>query len=572
MQKKDVSLAGFSKGWALAFLCLLFPVFAVVGGFRDYSPVPTRDMWDAYFGAYQHLAQGDISILWTQQNEHRIVLSRLLFWVDLRYFSGAGIFLLCCNYLFAALIFLCLLLVLRDALPDSGSRQVRRALALVILAMTFSWIQYDNLIWGFQSQFLLAQLLPLSAFFLLHRHVASAHRPEWLFWLAGLLGLLSAGAMANGVLALPVMSIMALVLRLAWWRIAVLAAFSALVIFVYFYHYVAPADHGSALSVLRESPVGVLQFVLLYLGGPAYTMTGKGSYYLPAQLAGAAVLALSLYHLWRAVAHGRRSLDVALLAFLIYAGVAALGTATGRLYLGLDTALNSRYMTPVLMGWSCLLILSVSVLVEKFSDRPARLKWLALVPLLLLPEQAKALGHSDAPYTCETALLAIELGVNDRAMLASIYPAPQELPRLARLPMALRLSVFGMNRFTDAVAAIGARPPENTGHACRAQLSGYQPVAGDPRYVEVTGWIYDADTGKVPDIIHLVGTPGQIVAYALTGKRLSRGEMRQGDAPRYAGFIAYVPATYVGQGVRLGGLPPECSLSPTVLVAKTGSL
>jgi hypothetical protein len=61
---------------------------AIIGAMRYYSPVPLGDMWNGYLDFFMEVQNGNHAAWWTQHNEHRIVLARLLFWMDLSFFNG----------------------------------------------------------------------------------------------------------------------------------------------------------------------------------------------------------------------------------------------------------------------------------------------------------------------------------------------------------------------------------------------------------------------------------------------------------------------------------------------------
>ena len=143
---------------ALVFMgaAVVFLGLATIGGIRAYSPVPFWDMWDGYLNFYFTLNTGDLSAWWAQHNEHRPVLARLFFWIDLAWFHGSVWFLLVINYLLACCICLVFWLYAREA-----SAANLNFFGFFLIAWLFSWSQEENFTWGFQSQFFLAQLLPL---------------------------------------------------------------------------------------------------------------------------------------------------------------------------------------------------------------------------------------------------------------------------------------------------------------------------------------------------------------------------------------------------------------------------
>ncbi len=87
----------------LLIRCLVFTaamvVLAAIGCARAYTPIPMWDMWDGTVGFLNQLGDGNDSVWWGQFNEHRIVLSRVLFWIDARCFGSKLVFLFVTNYL-----------------------------------------------------------------------------------------------------------------------------------------------------------------------------------------------------------------------------------------------------------------------------------------------------------------------------------------------------------------------------------------------------------------------------------------------------------------------------------------
>ena len=153
--------------------------------------------------------------------------------------------------------------------------QSRRALALFIAGALLFWSQDNNLSWGFQSQFFLAQLLPMCAQLWLGRAIQYGDNSRD-FAIACFFGVLPTGTMANGILALPLMFLYALLLRINLRRTALLALLTALCLTAYFATYVSPPAHGHLSEALRNQPLHWLAYTMAYLGSPFYYMVGKG--------------------------------------------------------------------------------------------------------------------------------------------------------------------------------------------------------------------------------------------------------------------------------------------------------
>ena len=194
------------------FFALLMVLLAIFGGVRKYSPIPFGDMWEGTLNFHIKLMNGNDPVWWIQHNEHRILLSRILFWIDYKFFEGQSIFLITINYVFAGLASLVFIKFSNLVASQYLQRSDLRVIAFFLISMMFFWSQNNNFTWAFQSQFFLAQLLPLSAFLFLALDKFYAHRLDF-FITACLLGIFAAGSMANGIIAFPLMLIYSLLIR-----------------------------------------------------------------------------------------------------------------------------------------------------------------------------------------------------------------------------------------------------------------------------------------------------------------------------------------------------------------------
>lgn len=552
------------KAWVLAFsvLAIVMLGLAIIGGFLSYSPVPYWDMWDGYLGFFIKVSEGDVTAWWAQHNEHRIILARLLFWLDLSWFQGSVWLLIVVNYLLMGLAYLFFSLFLKEQLNKKEEFFSRKILSLVMLAMLFAWIQKNNLTWGFQSQFILAQLLPLIAFFLLHRSFTNSTPAKGLFFLACLVGTLSVGTMANGVLTLPLMILLALVLRLSWQRIAVLVVLGIAATALYFYDYHTLDNHGSLKEALINNPVGLLQYVLLYIGGPIYYLTGQGSQAI-AQLTGVFLIASAVFFTWQSVnQYSKSSLQLALLTFLLYVGGTALGTGGGRLIFGVEQALSGRYQTPALMAWVALLILYAPMIARCINRHPPRILLpLLFVPLLLLPEQFKAVHSQQSTlFERQVAALALELGIKDQEQILSIFPSAEWALFIAKIPAELDLSIFGQPNIKNVNRLIGQSSKTRSPVQCLGSLDEINNIDGQSKYVRIRGWIYQNEAKETPRVVHLLDKEGRIVGYALTGQPRPDVEAAINTKVIESGFKGYLLAQQLGQPVILRGYHPGCEL------------
>ena len=182
------------------FLCGLIVMTSIIGGVISFSPVPYWDMWDGYIDFYSKVLAGDYSAWWAPHNEHRIVLSRLFFWGDIRWFGGLSYSLIVINYLLAAAGCIVFVQFLNEAFKPLPNKSTRPFFMCVLVGWLFCWSQHENFTVGFQSQFFMAQLLPLCAFYFIYKMSSAPEKSTQYFVIASIFGVLAAGTMANGII------------------------------------------------------------------------------------------------------------------------------------------------------------------------------------------------------------------------------------------------------------------------------------------------------------------------------------------------------------------------------------
>lgn len=517
-----------------------FVVLALAGAVRAYSPVPFWDMWDGYLGTYVRASSGDWSVLWAQHNEHRIVLARLIFWIDLAFFQGAGWFLILVNCLLLGLVCAVFLLTGRERLGGPVG-----FVGYFLIAWLFSWSQDENLTWGFQCQFIMAQLLPLAAFYLLHKSASVEDRSFLYFCSAAFLGFLALGSMANGVLALPLMTFYAVLVRLGWRRSGFLALLSIVSLLLYFYGYHAVPTHGSLGQALRENPGGLVRYVLLYLGGPFYYLAGEGAQGLRLAQAAASMLVVgSAAFAWLSLKQPKQStLQLALLTFILYVCGSALGTAGGRLIFGPEQALSHRYMTPALMAWAALVVLSAPFVLTL--ARKVGRGLLLILLVLMLPHQLTALrSKHDLLFERNIAALALELGVKDQQQVSTVFPSAEAALSMAQVPVERNLSVFGLTPFVDLRERIGSPSGRGTlpERGCRGHFDEIQLIPEEQRFLRVRGWLTDPVNRTPSRPLTIVDDTGKIVGFALFGQSRPDLSPAVGKAARDLVFKGYLLA------------------------------
>jgi hypothetical protein len=566
----------------LGLLAIAYVWLAVVGARQSYTPVPLTDMWDGTVDFYRRVSAGDAGIWLAGHNEHRIVLARVLFWLDMRLFGGSAVFLIVANYLLVATSALVMWRFLRATMPRHEDAMLRAGTFLFLLAWLFSWCQEGNLTWGFQSQFILAQLLPLAALLALyHASVSTSSSRRW-FLLSVLLGVASLGTMANGVLTLPILAAYAAITRQGWRRFLVLVGL-ALIMGAAYQRGLATGDGPSKLELLRQQPYQYVRFLLLYLGSPFYYIARNVTPHAREVAAAMGALLVigsalaALVHLRRP--QGRHA-QWALVMFLVFIGGTAAGTTLGRAASGEIHALASRYTTPAVMAWAALAIWVVSFVALRGR------RWHAAVLVLMagalgvgMIEQKHALDdQADKHYEQSLAAVAMGLGIADDAQVQIIFPFTENALRLARDAAAANLSIFTAAPWQATPTVIGSSAPALPGVVCRGNIDESREAPSQQDYVRIRGWL----DGPAPDTeggALRVVRDGKVVGYGLIGhSRPDVAEVTGAAAAARAGFVAYVPRDQLGHplvllgaGCQLPAVAPVMAYRETVEVPAPGT-
>jgi hypothetical protein len=547
--------------WLAYGLSASLIVIALLGAIRSYSPVPFWDMWDGYIGFFFRVEDRVPSTWWGQHNEHRIFLARLFFWLDLKLFHGMGASLIVANQILAAASGILFAFAARDRLREAGASNWAPFVAALFMGMAFFWSQENNLTWGFQSQFFLAQLVPAAAFYFLARSHSSAGDRRGYFLLATVLGVLASGSMANGVLALPVMIVYAIASQMHPRRIFFLCALAGITVIKFYSGYVSDAGHAPLSQTLLHEPVTVARFLLMYLGSPAYFVAlrihGAG---VAALLAGAVLVFVTT---WRFIVtwphRSTRTLDLAMLAFLLYIGGTAAVTALGRVSGGIEQSLSSRYTTPALMAWMAATVL----VLPWFAITPRRRASIAVLAvaalIALIPYQRSALtSQAGMRFDRMLGATALALGIRDEAAIGQIYPFTDRALNLAARAVAENVSIFGEPPLEHIRLRIGTlvTPPAA---ACVGTVDTSSPVFRDAATQRISGWI-GLRISHSPELWDILDITSHVVGFAVSGRPM-RGQ------PGRTGFTGYVLTPAASDKITLVSRENGCRMNAILPLA-----
>ncbi|MFC0408646.1 hypothetical protein [Roseomonas elaeocarpi] len=609
--------------WLLPGLVMLAGLYALISTavmvVRCWTPLPIMDQW-VQLASNRPLTLG---WLWSQHNEHRLFFPRLIFVADRWLLGERNILDLAAGFAMQ-LGMAWLLFRLAVGAGLRGGPQRLGAAGLALLAMFWA-VQFENFTWGFQVQFfgvLLATAATVTAL------VRVGPGPLGALPVL-LLGFVAAFTFSSGVLAPFVAVALAIWLGRPWRQVAVLALGAVLILGVYLIGYETPPQHASPADILPHLH-GILAYTVVEIGAPFAEALGyfTGSRSTPvAMLTGAAGLILLLLLLFDGLRH-RRSLPPAagaLLALALFALSMALLTATGRVSFGIFSAMTSRYATPVMLFWCCLLLLgssrcgtaagmppqgpagataqssaatspcasaatspcasaatspcaSAATSWPDFAATPLHAVMLLLAATVALSQGSFARSAQLLAGNRAAALPAVLAGVADEELLAQIYPGPE-------VPLQLRqnLSTVGTSIYAAPWANWLGQPLAQRvrllpAGECRGSLD-TAVVVDDPVH---GGWRAQGQVG-VPALgprrtILLADGSSRIVGFGLSGFDGSRVNSVNIDAaPGMTGWVgafratdpATVRAFLLTEGgdaaCPLGG-QPKVSFQPTVAV------
>jgi hypothetical protein len=448
-------------------LALYFLGSTILGAYRNFSPVPVVDSWLSMVDFYVK-SSDDPSVWWAQHNEHRIFFSKLLFWLDMRYFDGSGQLLVPVNILLLLSIWALLCVYANRLLADAPAME--RLVVCAILAMPcLSWMQNQNIVSSFQSMFILVFLVPLLAFYCYARALESpAHASRWRF-LSLALGLASMQCMANGIFVLPVLTVMSWLSERSPRRVLVILLWATASVLLFLAGYKSSLAGSLGIAILLDQPWKIVQFIFAYLGNPLYTLFPREDLSI---IGGGIVAALAIYMFLTRSVYRSQPYALALFAYIGYVFASAGLTATGRILFGASFSASSRYLTPALTVWAVLLILLLAR-----SRHVARWSAVALAAaaVLLLSVQARALkiniNNMGSPHTKAVSALSLQLDIHDvEAKKSLVRFHNEEFEAMFQRARRAHVAIFS-ERYAYPANQLGRPLAEVGGESCAGAIT-----------------------------------------------------------------------------------------------------
>lgn len=499
-----------------------------------FAPVPFADSID-FFDQFLNAGGWDgygFEHLYARHNEHRLVVPRLWFLADLLLFQGTQAFLIAVIVVSSAVHAAVLAGVFRSLGHRGWPFWIYAAAALGALLSPAQW---ENLVWGFQVQFVQVWLFASLAFMAVAR---AEGRAEWWLVVAGIAAALaSTYSMANGLLVWPLLVALALWSRVRGGPLWLLVATALVVVAVEAVGFRAHPGHGDPAQTIAE-PAQVLIYAFRYLANAIGAIGTSGQ-----ELAGAAlVLAVLAMTVEALVRPGRyRPGHAVLLAIAGFVIGAALVTALGRVNFGLGQANATRYATPSFIFLvTCFgLLLDRLLRVQRPRVRIAGI--VAGLALLLVPGLIDGVKHASIAFSDRdsriNAVVSYLAGGYRPEALRELFPF---LP-LRPFGVLSRLDAWGWGPFADRTRF---RPPAALLNgrvampavACRGHVDDAvdDPVAG----VVLRGWAADAVSTEHPEWILVIERSGEVVAWGASRIRRDDVGAALGTGWRGRGFWA----------------------------------
>jgi hypothetical protein len=497
--------------WAAAILLCLLPAGIALGFIHAYGMNSVYGDALYFCPLFEKYHQGTLAFqdLYAQHNEHRVLFPRLVMLVlglATRYNTVAEMYV---GWGFICVSAVTVFLLCRRLYPD---RLTAAAVFIPAAWVLFSLGQYENLLWGWQMIFFMANAFLLLSMYFLQR----AQRLDgWMIASAGA-ALVASFSFSNMLLVWPIgLGVIFLTnpsertgsgkgrgsAPLFW------GLFGAAVWLAYFASWQKPATHPSFSYGLKH-PLDLLRYACLYVSNPLeHGRPGR------AEIAGAVLLLAYVSAAAVACRQWRKGnpLPAMPLALILFALGTALVTAVSRAGFGPREALESRYQTFSGLGLTGLYLLCLPLLgkihLQVGKGDATSLLWgvlllfLVVRPMYVQPfgEGYQSLGERAlSAYHLRTAWMQSDRSLRDVGDAAFVR-------RVSDLLGRLKLNVFAQP--APAVSA-GARRVDEKELPHSIELLMGRPLPPDPQAVMVA---------KETDTISIVGHAEDVEAQAPAG-------------------------------------------------------
>ena len=439
--------------------------------------------------------------LWAQHNEHRVLFPKMIMLLLASLTDWNILCELYVNVALGCLIFLFTIMLLRLSGLSRPSGEPYW-LPIVFSLLIFSPVQFENWLWGWQIQIFLNVLAGVAAVWSLARWPG-----QWKgIILSTICAIVSSYSFNNGLLIWLAASVM---FAQKGWKgkpIAVWVTAFLVTAAFYYYGYAIP----SSLQVFIQHPYDFIRYVLAYIGAPLGCLgfEFKTDIAICIALVATIMLVSSAIFVYRS---SREEFSKLLpwMALAAYAFGSAFATGVGRVVLGIEQALTSRYTTISTLFIMSAIAVSVSgiglykrtrgQLPEKGVIALSCLSTLLILSFVLnFSYGRKGMIHWNDPLRI-AAICLRKADTASEECLRKFYPNPEIVREHVIILSSQKLSLFRNNGMNESRSRI-----------CEGFLdvvNGIFPVPASltiSKTLSVHGWMaISVKDGIVPDAVYV---------------------------------------------------------------------
>lgn len=522
--------------WGILIAGFFVILTTVYGIYINYSPVPFWDQWNGLLNFIIDFKSGNWAAWFEQHNEHRIIFSKLLFWLDYIIFDGLYKLL----FITAVLIQFCFLILFIVLLVLAKIKNNLILYSGLGLCLLFSWLQHENWTWAFQSQFFAVYFFAFMSFISLFcfkyfnsKDEASRYHSYLAFLVSIISAFLSTFSMINGLLTFPLLILLAYLIKINVMNKMFIAFAGIISYFLFFNNYIVYPGFASSINNLTEYPIQFVLYFFAYIGSPA------NDKYI------AIIIGIFLFiyfsYLFFIEIKDKDNPFIVLIIFILFLFGSALFTALGRVSLGIEQALSSRYSTPSLYIWLSMLILwcqRSSDFVKGIDKKKIYVNYiiLLLVVIHLLFSQFKSVSPNYLfLFNKEIALLSLAMEIKDDKAIKNVYPNVQTAIEISNRAKELEIGVFSLDFYRMVKTKDDIYLDISMIHNdCYGSVESISQLATDSAVI-ISGWVYDISSLKVPKHLIVIDEQGMVIGYGVSGEP-------KGDVTKYfSKDINYLP-------------------------------
>lgn len=511
-------------------LPVVYIILDIIGTITAYTPVPDSDMWLMKVDFYFQFVKGNFYSFFVPLCMQRAILVRILFWLDINFFGGVSILTIICIFLSIATIGIFLALFLKKNLNGDENKFQRRILTGVIFCLVFSWVTSTTYLWPLNIVRYFPILLAIISFYLMA--LAKERNSTFYFVLSLSTGSLAFLGATNGILVVPLLTIMAVYCRMSWKKIIPLLLAGIVGVLLYF-HGLDSNNDMKLFDRLINNYYQIYKYTFFFLGAPIFYLSG----YTGGHVAGfepdlkflffvsnipVIIIPVCLYALLKNIKNPKKApFEVGLAFFLLFLLSTAFVIAIGRFDLGYLQAMRSRYTIVAFCAWSISLIFITIWLKNIWIKKPAIFALLALsIPIFFLPYQTLPLIITEKyeEYSTEHNMtgLATILAIHDKNCISAQENSVEVAQKaIKEVPNSFWYSLPEYKRAREIFNTIKQNQSSDIPYSTvNGRILNVMQVTS-PQILRVKGWIeIDKNTPK-PEIICFIDKNNKVSGVGL---------------------------------------------------------